>query len=164
MVYPKGEQWVQSCLASSLMIWITGQCSLKKFVDDTKLGGVSDTPEGFAAVQRNLNRLEKRAERNLMKFIKEKCKVLYLGNNNLIHQYVLGTTQMENSLTEKDLGIFVDTRLNTSQQSTLVAKKVKSILDCIKQSVASRLREVILACHPALVRPHLKHCVQFWAR
>ncbi|PKU31592.1 rna-directed dna polymerase from mobile element jockey- hypothetical protein [Limosa lapponica baueri] len=35
------------------------RCTLSKFVDDTKLGGVADMPEGHAVNQRKLNRLEK---------------------------------------------------------------------------------------------------------
>ncbi|KAK4825859.1 LOW QUALITY PROTEIN: hypothetical protein QYF61_003133, partial [Mycteria americana] len=38
-----------------------------QFADDTKLGGVADTPDGHAVIWRDLNRLEKWADRNLTK-------------------------------------------------------------------------------------------------
>ena len=56
----------------------------------------------------------------------------------------------------------MDEKLDISRQCVLEAQKANRILGCIKRSVASRSREVILTLCSALVRPHLESCIQLW--
>ncbi|GAB0205862.1 mitochondrial enolase superfamily member 1 [Grus japonensis] len=70
------------------------------------------------AIQKDLDRLERWAHVNLMKFSKAKCKVLH--------------------------------------------QKAKGILGCMKRSMTSKSREVILPLYSTLMRPYLEYCVQFW--
>jgi len=78
-------------------------------------------------------------------------------------QVQAGREWIESSPEERDLGVLVDKKLNVSWQCARTAQKANHILGCIKSSVASRSREVILPLCSALVRPHLESCIPFWS-
>ena len=79
------------------------RCTLRKFVDDTKLSGTVSMTEGRDAIQRGLYSLEKWAHGSLMRFNKANCVVLHLCQGNPRYVYRLVGELMECNSVEKGL-------------------------------------------------------------
>lgn len=118
------------------------ECSFSTFADDNNW-------KMWLMYQRDLEKVEKYAERNLMKFNKEKCIVLPVKMNNTMHQYMLGASQLESNSAKQELGALVDNKLTMN-------------LGCIRK-ITSMLREVTLCLCTKSVKPHEESCVQIWA-
>ena len=89
--------------------------------------------EGRNAIQRDLDRLDRCAQANLM----------------------MGSEWLESRSEEKDLGVSTEKRFNMSQQCALAAQKANCILGCIKRSVTSRSRKVVLPLYSGVLCPVL---------
>lgn len=87
---------------------------------ETELGGVV-IHQPRAANYPDLGRLE----RNLMQFSNGKCRVLCLGRNNPMHQYLLEADLLDSSSARRTWGSWW---APVSQQCVLVAKKANGVL------------------------------------
>ncbi|KAJ7398497.1 hypothetical protein BTVI_124655 [Pitangus sulphuratus] len=77
--------------------------------------------------------------------------------------YRLGTEWLESSPVQKELGVLVNSQGKHEPVCVQVAKKANGIPACISNSVDSKTRAVIVPLYSALVSPHLKSSVLFWA-
>ena len=119
-------------------------------------------PEGWDAIQRDLERIQKWAQVNLMKFNKSKSKVFHLGHGNLHYQYKLRDVRIKHKPGTVSGGIG---KLDLSKQCAHAAQKDNRTLGCIKTSMVSRSRTVILhlcagETSPGVLCPHVESTVQ----
>lgn len=151
--------WDHGCLKSLLVTRI--KHILSKSVNDMKLCGVASMLEGRDIIQRDPDSLERCVCMNLTKFSTAKCKALHLCPGST------STGWPENGWRkspEEDRGlqVLVYNQHDTTRWCALSAQKLNHALGCIKSSVGSRSREVILPLYSALVSLHLQCCIQLW--
>lgn len=87
-----------------------------------------------------------------MQFNKGKCRVLHPGKNNPSTRNCCRQPAGSSSA-GKELGVLVGTKLGTSEQCALSAKRAHSNLGCSGQSLSSKPGEVILSLYSTLKSP-----------
>lgn len=86
-------------------------------------------------IHRDLDKLEKWAHRNLMRFDETKCKVLHMDQGNPQYQSRLRDEQIKSSLAQKDLRMPVDERLDMPCPCSLYPFEESDLAKCIPSSI-----------------------------
>lgn len=107
------------------------ECTPSEFADDTRLGGVGDTPAGHTGFQRHLNRLEKWAYKNLMRFGRRIVKSCTWGGTKPCTSICWGLSSWKATCQKKTWGPLQQRRWMVSGAA-------------LGRRVSSRSREVIL--------------------
>ncbi|KAK7088907.1 hypothetical protein V1264_024561 [Littorina saxatilis] len=145
--------------------------SVKLFVDDTKLYTRTDVPSGPVVMQEDLDNLQEWSDNWLLKFHPKKCSVLKLGKQHTETSYHMkGRSEsgeevsitLEESETEKDLGVLVDNRLSFKGHVAQATAKANKTIGIIRRSFEHLDREVFVQLYKSLARPILEYGHSVW--
>ena len=167
---------------------VSSETKIALYADDTKIWRNIVNYDDHEALQKDISSLLAWANANKMKFHPTKCKILSLTYKlppNILtfsyknHQvvsietfkfpfydrfpYCLGDICLDYVKSEKDLGVYVNSKLKWSEQCKALLTKANSKLGLIKRTCAftnnSTQRRIL---YMALVRSQFEHCSVIW--
>jgi hypothetical protein len=141
---------------------------ISMFADDTKLYNVITDMDSGTSLSDDLNKLQAWSDKMQMKFHPEKCKVMHLGLRNPCTDYFMrkndGTVhELQNTTSEKDLGVTVDNQLKFSEHINNIVSKANRVLGCIKHTFKHLNSDTFLLLYKSIVRPHLEYASCVWS-
>ena len=137
------------------------------FADDTKIYGKSNTSQEQDLIQQDLNTLQEWSNKWLLAFHPDKCHTIKLGKRKSNAEYYLKQQNGERSAlnettTEKDLGVLVDNQLAFKEQVASAVAKGNKVLGVIRRSFNTGDKEVFVKLYKSIVRPLLEYGNVIW--
>jgi hypothetical protein len=134
----------------------------KLYADDTKIISIIKGPEDQINLQNDLNKSMEWTQNWLIKFNKEKCKVMHIGKQNPKYCYKIGETELKETEMERDLGILISNDLKWKNQVNSAILKANRILGQLKHSFVHFDTELIKLLYTSMIRPHLEYINSVW--
>lgn len=139
---------------------------IQMFADDTKIFAKVTSEKEHRQLQTDLEKLQNWSKDWQLKFNASKCKVMHVGNDNQKFNYHMKqgqeNIQLEETLVEKDLGVYVDNKLNFERHIETQVNKANRILGLIRRSFDNLDEHSLPMLYKSLIRPHLEYCHAVW--
>ena len=140
---------------------------VKIFADDTKVYNTVSDQENVTNLQNAIDELYLWTQKWLLKFNKDKCKILHLGKNNPQNKYYVGLDNeripLEVTDLEKDLGIYVDPDLNFKKHIKNIVKKASYTSYKILKNFSFKNSNIFIPLFKTLIRPILEYGNTVWS-
>ena len=140
--------------------------NVKIFADDTKVyKSINDTSDNIC-LQSAIDEMFLWTQNWLLKFNKDKCKILHLGRNNPHHKYSIGAENdkviLETTDLEKDLGVHIDPNLDFKSHIKTIVKKASFLSYKILKNFTFRDSNILVPLFKTLIRPILEYGNTVW--
>ena len=136
------------------------------FADDTKLFTTVKREYDCKRLQSNLDNLQTWSLASGLPFNEKKCKSQRITRKimPITNNYKLNTLNIQQTDSERDLGVWVENRLTWNKQVNEQSTKANKLLGYIRRSsLYIHNTAVRRTLYLALVRPHLGYATQTWA-
>ena len=161
-----------SVLGPSLFIYFINDLpsvikSLAKiFADDTKAFSKISSDEDRHNLQLSLDACAVWSDTWLLRFNGSKCKVLHLGYNNPNYDYYMRdgdiVSKLDDTVCEKDLGVFIDNKLDFKEHIIKQTNKARSMAGCINRNIINKTSDIMVPLFKAMIRPILEYGNAVW--
>jgi ribonuclease P/MRP protein subunit RPP40 len=137
---------------------------VKMYADDAKLYNVRYKNESTArGLQRDLTSFELWCEEWQLYVNARKCKCLHIGWNPGFAEYSIAGEQVNSENTMKDLGVWIDGRLNFSAHCSKIVSSASQRVGLIYRAFACRDLSFMCKMFVTYVRPILEYNCEIWS-
>ena len=147
------------------------------FADDTKAFRHIKTKEDQLQLQKDIDKMIKWSKLWLLKFHPQKCVMMHLGKvftfntddqttqniDSTIFRYSMEGHPLEYSECEKDLGVFIDNKLNFEKHINYSINKANKVMAVARKTFDYMDKDIFLQIYKGMVRPHLEYASSVWA-
>ena len=137
-------------------------CLIKIFADDTKLYSEVSNSNQSQKLQLNTDKLQEWTETWQIVFNCSKCKVLHMGFKNEKCEYKMNDVALQQTTSEKDLGVIIDPDLSFDAHVLETVKKANRVMGNISRTIINKDRDIMVPLFKALVRSVLEYGNAVW--
>ena len=141
---------------------------VKLFADDAKLSKSISSVEDAISLQKTVDKLVQWSDKWSLSLNSNKCKVLHLAKseNAYKHKYSMpgadGPVILQETEYEKDLGVYVDSKLTFETHVNKSVQSANKITGIIKRNFKYMGEDIFLNLYKTLVRPYLEYSSVVW--
>ena len=135
------------------------------FADDTKVFRKISSQTDRIQLQKDIDNLSDWSDTWLLKFHPDKCVAMNISNKSPPHNnsYSMNQHILKNSNCEKDIGVFIDSRLKFDDHITQAVNKANRVLAITKRTFECMDDNIFNMIFKGLVRPHLEYAAPVWS-
>jgi len=133
------------------------------FADDMKIVGLVNSEDQQQKLKNDINLIYDNIKELDLSMNVKKCKVMHLGYNNRNSCYYIEDKEILKTDSEKDLGVWINNRMNFKVHVEKIVKECNSFIGMIRRNFSNLTEDLVATLFKVMIRPRLEYAVQVWS-